>query len=373
MPFLLLILGRTIERIHEMTIEEMVFHPDMLLMDPNGYKVFEGWNGFFDADFAMHGSPPRYIFSEDVNEGIDTLQSRMRQLTRGTVHNAVSVCGGRLAVDKIPQRGGCFGTHQLMTAFSGMPLIYREGFCFKFSKNPVYKNGAILQKKINPETGELQNWISPHTGRYTISFFYHGWCWNEQTKEIVDITQGPHSGLSDGFIIPMIWKSYGNSANKSHRLMSNFWSHQWARQRQLVKSSIKKTRKHQRMTGDYSVNNTVVAKGFEDCSMWHPMADIGYSRNAFYRGLHAIVPELKNRQDILKMLHPRMPKSMIQNFDEVEAFRMAHCIVLTFWQKRHARVQNPIAWNAAKAKWSEPTKPYFPQFVLDLARAQAAA
>jgi hypothetical protein len=352
-----------------MSIEEFVWNPDMMKLDPDGYRVFEGWRGFISHDKCIQGALPRYLFTDEVNRGIDRVKERLVPMSAGTFHDAMSE---RLSASMFPQRGSCFGAHQLMTAYSELPLVYREGFCFKFSPCWNLPRNHNYQQKLNPENGKIEDWIDPKMApTYSLSFFYHGWCWSESTGEIVDITGGPHSGLSDGFVIPMIWKNYGTNAKKSRKILKGWWGENWNKQRQIVKQTVKKHVKYQHATGDYDSFDIDIPKvQLRRLQAWMPMHELGYSRNAFYRGLFRVMPKLKMHPNVLAAVG--MPQDMIARYDADDVFNHARVLVSIFWNGgRHARLRTPENWTDMMLNYREPTRPL--QFSEDIFRKALAA
>lgn len=342
-----------------MSIEEFVWNDEMFKMDPNGPYMFDNWKGFL-LDGCMWGSIPRIRFSSEVNSGIDRMKNNLEILTQGTAHNASKK--NKLAIQNLPMRSACFGTHQLMTAFSGMPLIYKEGFVLKYGPAYMLKRGQKTKIKLNPENNVLMDWNNPRGKTVqTLTIFYHGWCVDQRTGQVVDVTAGQHNGLRDGFIVPLIWKSYGNNASSSQKITSKWWKDHWALDRHYVSMTKRKT-KRKALAEGCSIHDAYSPAGWlkrgRHRPEWMPMNDLGYSRNAPYRGLHRILPKLNNKQSVLRAInfHPQM----IKNYDARAVTLHAMAIMRLFWNsKRHARLQSPIIWQERQETFVEPTKPLF--------------
>ena len=326
-------------------------------MDPNGPYMFDGWNGWLHNG-CMWGSIPRTRFTPEVNIGIDKLKDNLEKLTQGTAHNMNRL--SQLTIENLPMRGACFGTHQLMTAFSGMPLIYKEGYVLKYGPATVvtHKSNRIRQR-LNPKNNLKMDWVNPRGKKQqTLTVLYHGWCVNEATGAIVDITGGQHNGLRDGFIVPLIWKSYGNNASSSQKITSTWWKKHWNIDKRYVSLTTKKTQRKAEALG-CSIHDAYSPAGWfrrgRHRQAWMPMHDLGFSRNAPYRGLHRILPKLKNKPSVLRAIG--MPSKMVNNYDPVVVTAHAMGIWKLFWMmKRHARLAAPLDWEQRREAFVEPTE-----------------
>ena len=356
----------------------------MIQEDPSGFSIIEGWDGVkSNRDDCVHGPLPRYIFPKHVNAAIQKMIHVMKATAKNTVH---TMYNGRLHPDRIPERAGCYGTHQLLTAFGGLKLQYREGWVLKVmleeSKHPYAPTVNHAVRCWNERTGEmeLQNYYKAGETRRRISLIHHGWCWDEERGEIVDITEGPHNGLKDGFIVPLVWQTVGNNATESRDIIRAWYRKQWKKQQYWIKKAIKRSmaefKRECRRLGRSPVRGeefeVKFPEAFKGAHMWMDALPVGFSRRAYYKGLHQVLAKF----DVSHWESLGISSADAVKYTQCPKKRQvfAQDIVSKMWKKNgHFRQSSPEQWDSRMSEWSEVGERYFSSdVVLEKSDAEAA-
>jgi len=357
-------------------IETIEFDREMMKENPDGFSTTEGWEGFINNyDGCMHGKVPDYMFPAHIVKALEKTRAAMSTLAKNTFHTLVTT--SRLHPSKLPQRGGCYGTHQLLTAYGGLNLQYREGYILK-SHSLLFQHPEADEdgKMLNPATGEREErcW-SPDVPQRRFTIIHHGWCWDEDRQEIVDVTEGDCGGMSDGFTIPLVWQSIGNNAKESRIAIQRRFLREWKSQKKIMKKAEKDAKrdalrklaietKGESGSADYKVK---VPDEIFDAFMWIEPQDVAFTRNAYYKTLHDVFQSF-TKEDWMKHCY---------NEDDAEALvscphsRVATigAIVGDLWTREaHMRLSHKKEWQRRRKNWREVAEVYFPE---DFAEAVA--
>ena len=358
--------NRTSIALREMKrFQTLDFEPKMIELNPNGHSIVEGWDGFIDpTDGCARGKVPRHIFPDHVNDAIDRMNWSVERLARNTAHT-ISM-STRVKAGTMPQRSACYGTHQLLTAFGGMKALeYREGYVLKSSPlqtpHPLSKkdkDGNLIQYEcIDPSTGIMspRKWIVEGEERRDIQIIYHGWCWDNDRQETVDITEGTYGGNSDGYIVPLAWQTVGNNAKHSKLTISSAYRKDWARQQKIFKSSLKSARKlasKQMKNGMSGTFEWKVPDAILSSLMWEAPLDIAYSRRAFYHSINDVIRGFTVNECMANGISENSAKAIVS--DPIYRGSYVAMLVGNLWSEgSHMRLTAEKDWNSRKKNWRE--------------------
>ena len=358
-------------------IETLVFEPKMIELNPNGHSILEGWNGFVDLDDGcMRGQLPRHIFPDHINQAIDIMKWTVQRLAKNTAHTISK--SARLSPKLMPQRSACYGTHQLLTAFGGMKdLEYREGYVLKSSPiqsaHPLSTKDScgnvIPYKRIEPGTGKPAEvkWVAPGETKRHLQIMYHGWCWDNERQEIVDITEGTYGGCSDGYVVPLAWQTFANNAKRARLALSDAYRKDWNRQQKLYKSHFNYQRRiasrdaKDGMRGKFEFN---LPDGVLGSFLWQEPLDIAYTRRAYYHSIHDVLRGFTVDEYMANGI-ARKSSEMIVNDPYYRVGFVSWLVDRLYKEGSHMRVTAKSEWKSRRKNWREVCDVHYEQDVLD--------
>lgn len=318
------------------TFETIQFHPRILDLDPSGPSRLEGWKGFRETDDGiLKGIVPTSAMDKEVARSLD----RVRGGISKNIHKR-SCLRRSFKENKFPHRGYCYRDHLALTAWSGLPLIYREGWCLDLSKSSSTAM-LLVDMPSQEHNNRIMRWQDPTEEEWGVGLYYHGWTYNTDTGKCVDITVGKHNGMRDGILVPICWENFGNSAKQSAYIA-----------RLLTKQALKHERK---FLTRYDVTpenwNSKMKSESTDWSFYHKSQVMPYTRRGFYHGLKDICDAFHS----LPKSHGLYPATQIKS---CAANMTPKRLVESVW-RNHPRAYWEEQWRHKKESFIEPVPAYF--------------